>query len=123
MKIEQKRLFGIRGAVFAENTREDIGKKVKDLYVQILAQNDLLEEQIVSIQFSITPDLTAVNPASALRQAGCALSCALFCCAEPAVDNGIPFVIRVLVTAYLDKNPVSVYIHGAQNLRTDLLRS
>jgi len=123
MKIEQKRLFGIRGAVFAENTREDIGKKVKDLYVQILTQNDLLEEQIVSIQFSITPDLTAVNPASALRQAGCALSCALFCCAEPAVDNGIPFVIRVLVTAYLDKNPVSVYIHGAQNLRTDLLRS
>lgn len=123
MKIEQKRLFGIRGAVFAENTREDIGKKVKDLYVQILAQNDLLEEQIVSIQFSITPDLTAVNPASALRQSGCALSCALFCCAEPAVDNGIPFVIRVLVTAYLDKNPVSVYIHGAQNLRTDLLRS
>ncbi len=123
MKTEQKRLFGIRGAVFAENTREDIGKKVKDLYVQILTQNDLLEEQIVSIQFSVTPDLTAVNPASALRQAGCAQSCALFCCAEPVVDNGFPFVIRILVTAYLDNNPVSVYIHGAQNLRTDLLRS
>ncbi len=122
MKLDQKRLYGIRGGVVAENNREDITKKVTDLYVQILQQNSLLEEDIVSIQFSVTPDLTAINPASALRSSGLAQYQALFCCAEPVVNNGKPCVIRILVTAYLNKNPVSVYIHGAETLRSDLLK-
>lgn len=122
MIIDKKRLYGIRGAVFAENTREDICYKVSDLYKKIIFENDLREEDIVSIQFSVTPDLSAINPASALRQSGLAQSAALFCSVEPAVDNGIPFVIRTLITAYLEHAPVSVYIHGAENLRTDLLR-
>lgn len=122
MLVHQKRMYGIRGAVCAENTREDIVAKIRDLYTKIIADNNLLEEDIVSIQFSVTPDLNAVNPASALRQSGFAKSAALFCCAEPVVDNGIPFVIRILITAYLEQTPVSVYIHGAENLRSDLLR-
>lgn len=122
MIIKDTRLYGIRGAVCAEDTREDIVKKVKDLYETILAENALAEENIVSAQFSVTPDLTAINPASALRISGLAQSCPLFCCAEPVVDNAVPFVIRVLITAYLNSKPVSVYLHGAQNLRKDLLR-
>ncbi len=122
MTTKEERLYGIRGAVCAVNTRDDIVAKVCDLYTQILSKNTMCEEQIVSIQFSVTNDLTAVNPASALRQSGNAQDCALFCCAEPLVDNGIPSVIRILITAYLDHKPESVYIHGAQNLRADLLR-
>ena len=122
MITKDTRLYGIRGAVCAENTVEDIVKKVKDLYETIVSENALLEENIVSVQFSVTPDLTAITPASALRKSGLAHECALFCCAEPVVENSISFVIRVLITAYSYKKPVSVYIHGAQNLRKDLLR-
>lgn len=120
MITKEIRLYGIRGAVCAENTQEDIVTKVGDLYSHIITQNDLFEENIVSIQFTVTPDLTVINPASALRQAGYAKKVALFCSAEPLVNNGLPKVIRVLITAYLEKKPVSVYLHGAQKLRPDL---
>ncbi len=115
------RLYGIRGAVCSENTKEDIAKKVSDLYKKVLTENNISEDKIVSIQFSVTPDLTALNPATALRQAGYAQNIALFCSAEPLMDNGMPFVIRLLLTAYLDQAPVPVYMHGAENLRSDLL--
>lgn len=90
------------------------------MYRELLEQNAILEDDIVSVMFTVTTDLTALNPATALRKAGFAKSVALFTAAEPCIANSLPRVIRVLVTYYGSKKPVPVYLNGAEALRPDL---
>ncbi len=116
-----KRLYGIRGAWCTENTIESIRKDVKSMLTQILDKNILLEDDIVSIQFTLTNDLTVINPAAALRKEGLCLNTALFCSCEPLVENSLPRTIRVLVTAYLHEKPVHIYGGGAEVLRPDFV--
>lgn len=82
--------------------------------------NGINERDIVSVQFTVTDDLTALNPAAALRQAGLAASVPLFCAAEPVVKDSLPAVIRILVTFYGRKTPKALYLNGAEALRPDL---
>ncbi|MBO5235694.1 MAG: chorismate mutase [Spirochaetaceae bacterium] len=119
-----KRLYGIRGAVCCANTKEDILKAVDKMCSSLFSSNKLSCDDIVSIQFTITDDLDALNPAAALRRSSCGhLVCktALFCSAEPKIQGSLQNVIRVLITAYMDfdSNPVHVYIGGAEVLRPD----
>lgn len=124
--IEKMRLYGLRGAVcVSENTPQAIQQAVSELADELFARNSYSPEDIVSIQFTMTSDLTALNPAAALRrsnQAALAASCALFCSTEPPVDGALPRTIRVLVTAYAEKPPVHVYTGGAEVLRPDWAR-
>lgn len=62
-----KRLYGLRGATGAENTAESITKGVCDMCTSLFKLNNIAPEDIVSIQFTMTEDLNAKNPASALR--------------------------------------------------------
>jgi len=114
------RLYAVRGAVCCDNTKESISREIPRMYAEILARNSISEEEIVSVQFSVTGDLTAMNPATALRLAGSASAVPLFACAEPYVDGYLPGVVRVLVTFYGDSAPVPVYLNGAEALRPDL---
>lgn len=116
----QKRLFAVRGAVCCENTRESIVLSVGGLYRALSDVNGYTENDIVSVQFTVTDDLTAINPASALRKAGLADSVPLFCSAEPRVEDSLPFVVRVLVTFYGKRKPKALYLDGAEVLRPDL---
>jgi chorismate mutase len=123
--MNTKRLYGIRGAVCAENTADSVFKAVDTLCSRVFAENALQSDDIVSIQFTLTADLTALNPAAALRRSsvGAGLSkCALFCSVEPAIAGSLPHVIRLLITAYLPEGsePVHVYTGGAEVLRPDL---
>jgi len=118
---EYNKLFALRGATGCQNTTEDIQKRVTELYDALLQRNSLKEDQIVSIQFTITPDLTVLNPASALRRSGKAQNVALFAAAEPVIDGMMPQMIRILIHCYLPLNhiPQHVYINGAERLRPD----
>ena len=123
--MNDKRLYGIRGAVCAENTADSIQKAVDMLCSRVFAENALRADGIVSIQFTLTADLTALNPAAALRKSSvgeAASKCALFCAAEPEVAGSLPRVIRVLITAYLPEGakPVNIYTGGAEVLRPEL---
>jgi chorismate mutase len=92
------------------------------MYDALLAGNSLDEKDIVSIIFSVTADVDAVNPAAALRASGRARQAALFVTAEAAFDGSGPErVIRTLIHCYLndDAAPKHVYINGAQALRPD----
>ncbi|MBR6913109.1 MAG: chorismate mutase, partial [Treponema sp.] len=62
-----KRLYGLRGATGAENTKESIQKNVVEMCLKLFAENSLSPEDIVSIQFTQTGDLTAMNPVAAIR--------------------------------------------------------
>lgn len=120
------RLYGIRGATGAENTKESIISNVQQMCSAIFLKNKLRENDIVSIQFTITKDLTAMNPAAALRKGGdCGIDVSkvpLFCSAEPEIDGSPEKMIRVLVTSYTDENAEihHVYINGGEKLRPDL---
>jgi len=113
-------LHSVRGATCCENAAESIAERVPALYAEILRKNSIKERDIVSVLFSVTSDLTVLNPATALRRVGFAKDVPLFACAEPFIDGYLPKVIRVLVTYYGIGKPSHVYINGAEALRPDL---
>jgi chorismate mutase len=114
----------VRGAIqVAENAPGAIGAAATRLAAEMLRVNAIAEEMIVSLIFSVTEDLTAANPASALREKGFSAT-PLFCTQEARVDGGMPRVIRVLLTfeGARRREPVPVYLDGAERLRADLAR-
>ncbi len=118
------RLYGIRGAVCTKNTAEDIIKNVGEMCRALFEKNALKAADIVSVQFTVTSDITALNPAAALRRSGIAFdvsSLALFCAVEPAMEKSLPLTIRVLITAYMDDGATArhIYLNGAEVLRPD----
>ncbi len=115
-----KRLFAVRGAVCCLNEAGSLETWVPELYSQLLTRNSLSESDIVSLHFSVTPDLTILNPATALRRAGLANAVPLFASAEPVIDGMLPRVIRILLTCYASETPEPVYLNGAETLRPDL---
>jgi chorismate mutase len=119
--MSEQRLCALRGASCSTNTEEDIRTQVSCLYDSLLEKNDLAEEGIVSIVFSMTADLNALNPAAALRQTGRAGELALFAVQEAEVLGSLPRVIRVLVHCYLPNGakPRHVYRNGAEVLRKE----
>jgi chorismate mutase len=92
-----------------------------ELVGEVLAVNDIAEEAIVSIVFSQTGDLSAENPARALRRSGYA-GTPLFCTSEPAYPDSLPRTLRVLVTFEQESRRAvrPVYLGGARALRPDL---
>ncbi|MDR1302536.1 MAG: chorismate mutase [Treponema sp.] len=116
-----KRLAALRGATQCKNEVQDIQAQVVALYDELLLKNQLQEEDLVSLLFSVTPDLTMQNPAAALRQSGRAQNLALFAVQEAVVQGSMPRVIRVLMHCYLDERVgiAHVYRNGAEVLRPD----
>ncbi|MDR2717237.1 MAG: chorismate mutase [Treponema sp.] len=119
--MSEKRLYALRGATQCINTAEDICRQVSLLYDSLLEKNRLAEHDIVSVIFSQTGDLDALNPAAALRQTGRAGELALFAVQEAATADAFPRVIRILIHCYLpqDVKPCHVYRNGAEVLRPD----
>mgnify|MGYP002626312389 CR=1 FL=1 len=115
---------GIRGAVTVnENLKEQIWQAARLLVTKILSLNELRAENIGAIIFSMTEDLTAAFPSSAVRQLPALRLVPLFDTREPAIENSLPMCIRVLILADTDKlqNKIHhVYLGGAKNLRPDL---
>ncbi len=121
------RLFGIRGATGAENTKESVIQNVGQMFSQLAKENNLKSEDIVSIQFTITADLNQMNPAAALRRGNPPIDVSrvpLFCSQEPEIEGSPEKMIRVLITTYLedDAKVVPVYINGGEKLRPDFAK-
>ncbi len=122
---DHKKLSALRGACQAENTSEDMVHQVCALYDELLNQNKLQEENIVSVIFSVTPDLDEKNPAAALRLGGRARDLALFAVQEAVVKGGLKRCIRILIHAYIDPDQplYHVYRNGAEILRPDRVKT
>ncbi|MBQ5780680.1 MAG: chorismate mutase [Spirochaetaceae bacterium] len=115
-----KKLCGIRGAVFCENTEISIRRAVEELFSKIKTSNPFEVEDVVSVQFTVTKDITAFNPATALRESKILGNVPLFCALEPDFVASKPSVIRTLVTVHLANCPQHIYCNGAEILRPDL---
>ena len=115
----------IRGAIQVDaDTREDVLEGSAELVKAVLERNRLSADDIISILFTATPDLTAEFPAYAARLLGLT-DVPLMCASEIAVPGAMPRVLRLLahVETELDRADVRhVYLRGAAALRSDLPR-
>ena len=94
---------------------------------QLFEENKLKADDIVSLQFTITKDITKLNPATALRRGDCGLDVSavpLFCSQEAEIEGMMPLVVRALLTAYVDAGLErhNVYLNGAEKLRPDFAK-
>jgi len=114
---------GVRGAITAEaNTADAILHATEHLLRALIEANDIDEEDVASVIFSTSPDLTAAYPAKAARDIGWRRT-ALLGCQEMDVTDGISRCIRILIHWNTPKaldEVVHVYMRGALILRPDL---
>ncbi len=115
---------GIRGATGVDiNDAVAIITATRELLERIVAANDLLVEDVISVIFTATPDLDAAYPARAAREMGW-MNTPLLCMQEMVVAGSLPRCIRVLVLWNTDLSPDQVrhvYLGRARALRPDLL--
>ena len=114
---------GVRGATTAEaNTADAIVSAATNLLAEMIAANSMVEDDVASVIFTTTPDLTAGFPAPAGRKVGWS-RVALMGTQEIDVPDALPMAIRILVHWNTEKSLdeiVHVYLHGATVLRPDL---
>ena len=113
---------GIRGATTSPtNTSEDILEVTTEMIWVLTRLNDLVPEDIASVIFTTTPDLTATFPALAAREVGWT-EVPLICGHEMAVPGALTQAVRVLLhvnTARTAAEIRHVYLHGARQLRPE----
>jgi chorismate mutase len=113
----------VRGAIQVEsNGREAILDGTTRLIKEVLQRNDLTTDDLISVLFTATPDLTAEFPAYAARQLGFT-DVPLICATEIDVPSAMPRVLRLLAhieTTRPRSEVHHVYLDGAAALRRDL---
>jgi chorismate mutase len=94
-----------------------------ELLTEVLDRNDLATDDLISIIFTMTPDLTSEFPALAARQAGLT-TVPLLCTSEIPVPGSLGKCIRLLLhcTVPADRPIHHVYLREAKTLRPDLAR-
>lgn len=117
---------GIRGAtVVNRDEAEPILSATRDLLRAVLEANPTLRpEDLASVFFTVTDDLSAIHPAQAARQLGW-IDVPLMCAREIPVPGSLPRCIRVLLHWNTDITQDAirhVYVGQAASLRPDLLR-
>lgn len=112
----------IRGATTAEqNTAEDILEATRELLAAIIEANDIQADDVVSVIFTTTQDLTATFPAVAAREYGWN-NVPLMCSHEMNVPGALDHVVRMLIHINTDKSASDirhVYLRRAVELRPE----
>ena len=113
----------LRGATTVEkDTIREITERTNELLARMLEANDAHIDDLISVLFTATRDLSAMFPATAARELGFG-SVPLLCATEIDVAGATPRCIRVLVHLNTEQPREAlhhVYLHGASQLRDDL---
>lgn len=116
-------MISIRGAITVkENTESDILESTKVLLLSILESNNISNEDIISIYFTATKDLTKAYPAVAARHIGLT-ECSLSCVQEMFVEGSMEMCVRVQMLVNIDccqKDAKHIYLREAKKLRPDI---
>jgi chorismate mutase len=113
----------IRGAIQVDtDDRESILEGTAELVRTVVNRNDLTTDDVISVIFTVTPDLTAEFPALAARKIGFH-AVPLMCATEIPVPGALPRVVRLM--AHVETNRARseiqhVYLRGAAALRLDI---
>lgn len=113
----------LRGATTVDaDTAEQVSDRTVALLTEMFARNDVDHEDLISITFTVTVDLTSAFPATGARSIGLG-DVPLLCATEIPVPGSTPRCIRVLALLNTER-PRSemrhVYLEGAVGLRDDL---
>jgi chorismate mutase len=116
---------GIRGAItVAEDIPELILKATRELLEAIIEANcEMKSEDVASVLFTVTDDLTSTFPAQGAREMGWGIV-PMLCAREIPVPGSLPRVIRVLLhwnTEVPQSEITHVYLRDAVKLRPDLV--
>lgn len=113
----------IRGAVqVAADEREQIIEATTGLVTEVMSRNALHDDDVISMLFTATPDLTAEFPALAARRLGFT-AVPLMCAREIDVPHAMPRVIRLMAHVETPAPRAQirhVYLGGATALRLDI---
>lgn len=113
----------VRGAVQIDrDDPEVILAETRELLMEVISRNGLTAEDIISVVFTMTPDLVSGFPAAAARELGLT-DVPLLCATEIDVPNALARVIRLLAHISTDRPRSAVehvYLRGAARLRPDL---
>jgi chorismate mutase len=113
----------IRGATqLRADDAAEMDEAVQELLTAMLARNGIGTDDLVSVLFTSTKDLSCQFPATAARGLDLA-DVPLICAAELDIPGAMPRVVRVMAHAELDlpRSAVRhVYLRGTEVLRTDL---
>jgi chorismate mutase len=113
----------IRGAIQVDaDVREQILQATSELVQALLTRNEVTADDLISVVFTATPDLTSEFPAYAARLMGMT-DVPLLCASEIAVAGAMPRVLRVLAHVETSRARAEIhhpYLRGAAALRRDL---
>ena len=118
-----ERVRGIRGAVSVTNDDADqIKVATKTLLAEMTVRNAIKVDDLISVFFSLTPDLHAAFPAAAARELGW-FRVPILHVAELEIVGALPRCIRVLIHTSSSRPADTiehVYLGEAVRLRPDL---
>jgi len=113
----------VRGATtVSHNDAEEMATATRELLSAMLEGNDVEVDDVISVLFTTSPDLTAAFPAAAARGIGFE-TVPLMCASEIDVPGAKKLCIRIMMHAYSSRTRGEirhVYLRDAQNLRDDL---
>lgn len=116
------KMISIRGAITVINdTKEEVLGATEALLNNIILNNDVQINDIISIIFTCTKDISSVYPAVAARELGI-VNAGLICVNEMNVLNSLNKCIRVLFFVNKDISQIEVkhiYMGEARILRPD----
>ena len=113
----------VRGAIQVDaDDPDEIYGAVQEMVAAVLDRNALQSEDLISIFFTSTPDLTSCFPAAGARQAGLS-DVPLLCASEIAVPDALPRIVRLLAHVETTKDRAEIrhaFLGAAGALRDDL---
>jgi chorismate mutase len=116
-------VLAIRGAIQVDaDERDQILEATAELVTEVMTRNELTTDDVISVIFTVTPDLTAEFPALAARKLGFH-EVPLLCASEIDVPHALPRVIRLMAHIETDRPRSAiqhVYLRGATALRLDI---
>ncbi len=117
-------LRAVRGATtVSSDSPAEIEMAVKAMMAELLRANEIAEKQVLTVFYSLTPDITSASPAKIIREALGWTNTAFMSSVEPDIKGFPVYCIRVLIQFYSDKSQdelTFVYHHKAKLLRDDL---
>lgn len=117
---------GIRAAATVEaNDAEQINEVTLQMVEQLVTENNITPDDIVSVFVTLTNDLDEVFPAKAIRQVEGWQLVPLMCSLEVPVKGSLEKCIRLMVLVNTDKAQHEIkhiYLGGARALRPDLVK-
>ena len=119
------KLRAVRGATTLDaDTPLQVRTRVQALVSTLLDSNELAVDELVSVLFTVTPDIHSAFPAAAARELGVFDDVPLMGAVEQDVAGALARCVRVMlhVDLAIERPLRPAYLEGAVALRPDLVR-